>query len=471
MGFLERLGLRQNAPEPILERGSPGTSVHWPAAGGYVRNWWQLGRAPANPRDALGSSAVYSCVAVISQECARLKVFHYRETGDGGRARVTSSPAARVMRRPNHYQTNSDFWLGFIAATALSGNGYAWAERDPVGRIMALHPLASDSVSAQVDPSSGAVFYRTGVSPLAPRMPRQVPARDMAHLRLFTGSDPLVGISPLEAASYSMAFGEQIQRSQVGFWGNQSRPSGILSTERPLSPDAARRLRDQWQASNSSDNAGKVAVLDSGMAWTPLSMSAKDSAMIESFNLTTETIAAIYRVPLFMINRLPTVSFNSVETMNRTFYSGTLASWLEAAEAVLDRIFNLPPSEAIEFDIETGLMQSNTADRLRGWKDGIQGGVLTPNEARRREKLPDLPGGDVAYLQAQMEPLEQRSAPEPETEAAPAPASVAPDPAAAERVAKLEADLARQRLLFAHEAGSLRADLARAVAGEGEPRG
>jgi HK97 family phage portal protein len=465
MGLLDRLGIR--AP---VSRATPGTSVLFPQDGGYRQNWWQLGTTPGNRKTALSSSAVYSCVAVISQEIARLKVYHYRDLPDGGRVKVKTSPAARVMRRINNYQTPSDFWLNYISACCLSGNAYAVAERDAVGRIVALHPIASTGSTAQVDPDTGAVFYDVQPPRVAPQIRNVVPARDVAHLKLFTGADPLVGISPLEAASYSIAHGEQIQRQAVAFWGNKSQPSGILSTERPLSVEAARRLRDQWQNANSSDNAGKTAVLDSGMVWTPLTMSARDAEMIASYNLSLDTIASIFRVPLFMINRMDATAFNNVETMSRQFYVSTLASWIEAAEAVLDKLFQLPPGESMEFDIETGLNQSNFDIRMKSYRDGIQGGILSPNEARAREKLAPVPGGDTVFLQSQMEPVEQRSEP-PAPEPAPMPAAaIAPEAAteSADRIAELERQLATQRLEFSHEAGSLRQDLAAAQALAGE---
>jgi HK97 family phage portal protein len=457
MGLLERLGIR--AP---VARATPGTSVLFPADGGQRSNWFQLGTTPASRKTALTSSAVYACVAVISQEVARLKVHHWRDTPDGGRVKVKTSPAARVMRRINNYQTPSDFWLNYIAACCLSGNAYAVAERDAVGRIVALHPIASTGSSAQVDPATGAVFYDVSAPRVAPQVPSVVPARDVAHLKLFTGADPLVGISPLEAASYSMAHAEQIQRQAVSFWGNKAQPSGILSTDRPLSVDAARRLRDQWQNANSSDNAGKTAVLDSGMTWTPLSITARDSEMIASYNLSTDTIASIFRVPLYMLGRSdPT--FSNVENLSRQFYVSTLASWLEATEAVLDKLFQLPPGESIEFDVERGLMQSNFDQRMKAFRDGIQGGILSPNEARAFEKLPAVPGGDRVFLQAQMESVETRAeaptAADPAPAPAPAPAEPEPDESA-ERIAELERTLATQRLEFAHEAGSLRQDLA-----------
>jgi len=461
MGLLERLGLRS----PVA-RATPGTSVLFPADGGYRNNWWQLGTTPATKKTALTSSAVYACVAVIAQEVARLKVHHWRDTPDGGRVKVKGSPAARVMRRINHYQTPSDFWLNYISACCLSGNAYAVAERDAVGRIVALHPIASTGAAAQVDPESGAVFYDVAAPRVAPQIGRVIPARDMAHLKLFTGADPLLGISPLEAASYSMAHAEQIQRQAVAFWGNKAQPSGILSTDRPLSIEAARRLRDQWQNANSSDNAGKTAVLDSGMSWTPLSITARDAEMIASYNLSTDTIASIFRVPLYMINRMENATFSNVETMARQFYVSTLASWIEATEAVLDKLFGLPAGESIEFDVERGLMQSNFDLRMKSYRDGIQGGILSPNEARAFEKLPAVEGGDRVFLQSQMESVETR-AEAPTANDPPAPAPEPPpvvDDASAERILELEAELSAQRIAHAVEAGGLARDLAAAEA-------
>ena len=123
---------RSRGPAPTVQRH---TTVNWPA-GGYQPNWFQKSGIPPDPTAAMAVSAVYACVAVISQELARIPLHHIKESRTGaGSTRLYDTPAARVLARPNHYQTQSDFVLNLAASVLLEGNGVAPAQRDGARRI------------------------------------------------------------------------------------------------------------------------------------------------------------------------------------------------------------------------------------------------------------------------------------------------------------------------------------------------
>ena len=454
MGILERIGIGRRRP---LDR-SAGGYVLFPPDNPYKTNWWQLGQAAPSNVEALSSSAVYAAVSVISQEIARLPVKHYRKLSEGGRVEVQDSRVARILRRPNPTQTRSDFFLNFVMGLLLEGNAYAVADRDAVGRILAIHGKNPTGVAPQVDPETGAVFYRVG--------DETYPARDVLHARLFCPSDPLVGVSPITACGMSMAHGQSISRNSLAFWQNQSRPAGVLSTDRPLSVEAARRLRDQWESASSGDRMGKTAVLDSGLNWQPLGISPQDAQIVEQFNLQVDDIARVFRVPLSYLARLEGATWSNVESQRRAFYSSCLAFYIEHIEGSLNRFFLLPADQEIEFDVERAMQRSEFDRRMTAAANAIRGGIYSPNEIRDMEGLPPVEGGDEVFLQAQMEPVEQRAAapepPPPPPAPVPPPAPAEPDAETAERLAKLEGQLALQRMEFAHELGSLKTDLDRA---------
>jgi hypothetical protein len=60
----------------------------------------------------------------------------------------------------------------------------------------------------------------------------------------------------------------------------------------------------------------------------------------------------------------------------------------------------------LAFDVRE-LLQPSEADRVKSSKEGVTGGIITPNEARKMIGLKPLPGGDSLYLQQQMMPVEQ----------------------------------------------------------------
>ncbi|MBA3572682.1 MAG: phage portal protein, partial [Pyrinomonadaceae bacterium] len=75
---------------------------------GQHANWWQMGY---NPTGGQSSALVEACVSAYSQTIAMCPGGHWRTNEDGGRARVTNSALSRLLKRPNSYQTISDFLL------------------------------------------------------------------------------------------------------------------------------------------------------------------------------------------------------------------------------------------------------------------------------------------------------------------------------------------------------------------------
>src|SRR5215207_9255683 len=92
------------------------------AAAGRNWNWWQLGYDVERP----GRSAmVEACVTAYSQTIAMCPGDHWRATANGGRERVTNSALTRILRKPNGYQTISDFLLNATDSLYRTGNAYA----------------------------------------------------------------------------------------------------------------------------------------------------------------------------------------------------------------------------------------------------------------------------------------------------------------------------------------------------------
>jgi HK97 family phage portal protein len=373
-----------------------------------MTNWWQRGFDKPSAREAMTNSAVYACVSVISQEIAKFDIRHWKQNPDGGRELVNGTVAA-VLRNPNEYQTRSDFWLYMMGNLLLGGNAYAIAERDGRGAVVALHPRPHGSIAPYVAPD-GSVFYQVGgnaANELTPDLlENMVPARDVLHIRLHCLSHWLIGVSPLVACAAALAGADAIQKNTAAFFTNMSRPGGILKTPKPLNPDAAARLKAQWEQGTSANFMGRTAVLDNDVSWQPLTISAQDAALVEQYKMGVHDVARVYRVPLWMIGDLEKASFHNVETLQRSFVVSTLGFYLEHLEDALEKFFRLGATEYVEFDVEGGLMRAETKDRFDAYAKALQSGILTPNEVRNIEDLPPIDGGDRAYMQAQMQPID-----------------------------------------------------------------
>ncbi|MFW8217407.1 phage portal protein, partial [Klebsiella pneumoniae] len=82
------------------------------------------------------------------------------------------------------------------------------------------------------------------------------------------------------------------------------------------------------------------------------------------------------------------------------YYSQCLQSLIESIELLLDEAFDLDGETGTEFDVNA-LLRMDSERRIKSLGEGVKNTILTPNEARRSENLPPLPGGDALYLQQQ----------------------------------------------------------------------
>lgn len=364
---------------------------------------WQQDVTPLSSDSALRFQAVYACITLISQDIGKLRPKLVQQLPNGIWTEFMSPAFSPVLRRPNHYQNRIKFFEYWIASKLVHGNAYALKQRDGRGVVTALYLLDPTRVTPLVSDRDGSVFYRLDNDMLAEIQEQiVVPAREMIHDPMVTLFHPLCGVSPLYACGMAASQGLKIQNNSVKFFGNMSRPSGILTAPGAISDATAQRLKQQWEANFGSDKVGKVAVLGDSLKYEPMTISATDAQLIEQLKWSSEMVCSAFHVPSYMIGG-PLPSYNNIEALNQQYYSQCLQSLIEALELSLDEGLEMvTPTESygVEMDLD-GLLRMDTGARYKAHSDAIGGGWLAPNEARRKEDLPPVDGGETPYLQQQ----------------------------------------------------------------------
>jgi HK97 family phage portal protein len=377
------------------------------ASVGQNANWWQMGY---NPTYAPESAMVEACVSAYSQTVAMCPGDHWRLNDKGGRERVEMSSVARVMRKPNSYQSISDFMLNATRQLYTDGNAYALGIRNERYEISELH-LFNASMCYPRIAYNGDIFYDLAGNDIIERMigtTITVPQRDVLHIHLHSNQrypKPLVGESPLVAAYGSIGVSNAIAAQQTAFYANEARPSAVLSTDLVLDKDQVQALRDRWDEQTRQLKQGGTPILTAGLKVQPWSVAGKDAATAEILKLSYEQIALAYRVPLQILG-LGGQSYGSTEALMQSWKSSGLGFALNHIEEAFGLLFGLrgQPYEYVEFDTEA-LMRSALKDRIEALARGVQGGIYSPNEAREREGLDAVPFGDEPRVQQQVVPL------------------------------------------------------------------
>jgi len=412
------------------------------AAGGGWARWYPVG-APHEPftgawqrnlnacSDAtlLAYSGVFACVSIIAGDVAKLPVHVYRVKPNGEREEATTHWAYRLFRKPNHYQTRFDIVQQLMTSLLLAGNAYLYFTRDDRNAPDAMHCLDPRRVRWLITPDNGDVLYTLSPSAFSNRGDEKlVDHTQLLHHRIFTLAHPLEGVTPLVAAAQSAATGLQIGSNAGQFFGNNSRPSGILTAPAGTSEADAKRLLEDWKRSYGPEarNLGAPALLTADLKWQPLGMSAEDAQLIDQLRWSLQDVARCYRVPPFMLGDMEKMSFRNSEQLMRNYYSGCLQSQIEALENRLETFFEFGADMKIEFDLDE-LLRTDLDVRYKAYQEAITTGFLAINEVRAREDLPPIKGGDEPLVQMQYLPLSQAIKPRAASAASP---GTAPAPAA-----------------------------------------
>ncbi len=224
--------------------------------------------------------------------------------------------------------------------------------------------------------------------------------RDVIHIRAM-GSSLLQGISPIGAARQALGLAVAAEEYGARLFGSGSLMAGILQTDQKLTQETADRLKLNWRQKMAGlANAHDVAVLDNGAKWQPVGIPPEDSQFIESRKFQVTEIARLYGIPPHMLGDIEKASSwgTGIEQQSLGFNIYTLRPWLTRIEQALSNEL-LPRGVNCRFRVDE-LLRGDIKGRFDALAVAIQNGFMTINEARAREGLGPVEGGDKPMFPA-----------------------------------------------------------------------
>jgi HK97 family phage portal protein len=348
------------------------------------------------PETALRCSAVLGAVKVLAESFAAMPIAVYRKSANGGREVATDHPLHRLLNdAPNDWTPASEFRMQLAADLALYGNAFAFCNRVG-GELREIVWLPRHMVIVRPDPATFEPRYTvTNFAGAAEEMTRA----EILHIRTFAIAGlPHQGISPVTEAAEAIGLALTLETHGAGLFGRGARPAGVLEYPGALTDDLLTRLRKSFSAIYSGgENAGRTAILENGVKFTPLQLSSVDAQFLELRKFQLQEIARIWRVPLHMLADLDRTTHSNAEELGQQFISFTLLPLIRLWEDAL-RLTCLTPEERAEYIIAfdyDAISRADTLARFQAYAQAISSGVLCPDEARQMENRPPYPGGEI----------------------------------------------------------------------------
>lgn len=411
MGLAEWLML-QNRPKRLMLKNSPKTEM--PTVTDNVRDSGQIfyfGKTDSgeivNERSAMQIATVYACVRLLAETMAGLPLHLYRYTDEKeqNKEKAKDHPLYKILyRQPNDEMSSFTFRETMMTHLLLWGNAYAQIIRDGRNNILGLYPLQADQMEVDRDKQGRIIYIYHAYSNEVPDLQNKdyiFRSDEIFHIPGL-GFNGLIGFSPIAMMKNALGTAIAVEKYGSSFFKNGAQPSGVL--EHPGVLKNPEKIRQNWSdVYGGSGNAHKVAVLEEGMSYKPISLPPEDSQFLSTRQFGVNEICRIFRVPPHMVQDLSHATFSNIEHQSIDYVVYTLTPWLSRFEQAITKDLLLPSEQDTlfpRFNVD-GLLRGDYVSRTSGYASSIGSGWMSPNDVRRLENMDLIPaekGGDDYYM-------------------------------------------------------------------------
>lgn len=354
--------------------------------------------ATVTPETAMRTATVFGCVRLISGAVATLPLQIKRRIDARTREDASDAPIWRVLnRKPNRWQKPAQFKRMMQAHLLLRGNAYALMTKNGRGEVISLVPLHPDRVELRqlADMSLEFVYTRKDGRRFI------FGQNEVMHLVLLT-LDGFRGVSVIAYAREVIGLSMAMETHGAALFRNGANVSGALTHKDKLSDEAYQRLKsDMENFRNGGAREGDTIILEEGMEYEKIGLSASDAQWLESRKFSRTDIMMFFGVPPHMLGDTEKATSwgSGIEQQSQGFVTFTLEDhltmWEEAVN--VDCIdFDKTPDLYAKFN-RNALVKGDFKSRWEGYTKALQWGVYSPNDVLQLEDQNPREGGDIYY--------------------------------------------------------------------------
>ncbi|WP_076316772.1 phage portal protein [Paenibacillus odorifer] len=347
-------------------------------------------------KTAMRSTAVLSCVRILSETVASLPIPVYKRLNPRGKQRVSHLVSDLLGKLPNPRMTAFTFRETMMAHILLWGNCYAEIEYSATGDIVALWPIPPYRVE-HMETVEGIPYFQVTTKD---GKQHNVPFSNMFHIPGL-GFDGTKGISVISWARRSIELSLATEQFGAEFFENGTNVGAVVTHPTTLSDPAFERLSKSLQEKYEGlGKSHRLMLLEEGMSFAKNSIPPNDAQFLETRKFQILEIARLFRVPPHMLADLERATFSNIEQQSIDFVTHTIRPWLIRWEQTINwKLFSVSEQKRLfaEFLLD-GLLRGETKARYEAYNIGRNGGWLSVNDIREKENMNPIEGGD-RYLQ------------------------------------------------------------------------
>lgn len=345
----------------------------------------------------------YRCIRLVSQNAAAVPWRVYQTEG-GQRQLLEDHPLVKLLLQPNPLQGGAEFFESVFSFLMIAGNSYIEAVT-PVNETRELWSLRPDRMRILPGPHGLPEAYRYTVSGQAIdyRADPFTGASNILHLKNFHPLDDFYGMSPLEAAAFSIDQHNDAAKWNAGLLQSGARPSGALvykpshSDASDVLTDAQRQaLKDELESYfTGAENAGRPLVLEGGLDWRDMSLSPKDMDWLAGKDVSAREIALAFHVPSQLVGIDGSMTFANFEQARLALYDDAVLPLLDHVKDELNHWLAPRFGDHLSIDYDKDAIEALAPRREKVWQRIAAADFMTINEKRRAVGLDTIENGDT----------------------------------------------------------------------------
>lgn len=333
----------------------------------------------------------HRAIAMIAKSAASVPWLLYRQEKNT-KMEVSGHPLLSLLQKPNPCCAGAEFFESIISYRMISGNAYIRmiAAEDEIPRE--LHVLRPDRVMVIAGRNGMPAGYRYTVGEHYEDYPvnRLNGKSNVLHLKYFHPLNDWYGLSPIEAAAYSID-----QHNQAAAWNqsmlqNGARPSGALvvktagdGTGGSLTEEQYMRIKAQIDEGYSGAvNAGRPLLLEGGLEWKEMSLSPKDMDFIEAKNSSARDIALAFGVPPQLLGIPGDNTYSNLQEARISLWEETILPLLDYLVDVLNNWLVPMFGNNLMLNYDADAISALSGKREMLWERLEKANFLTENEKR-----------------------------------------------------------------------------------------
>ena len=363
------------------------------------------------------NSTVMSCVGikaralsqlpieVMSKDDAGIFVNALKSDKVGNRDKTKAKQVLSLLQAPNNFQSQYEFWYQWSMWQDLAGECFTlwWRkdQQDSMSTPIEMYNLDATLMTTQLTPTRYP-SYRLSTPTYGFNKDEPLSAHQVMHISEAAWQG-VAGFNKGILATELIALDQDIDIYANYVMQNGAKPSGLFRTDQVI-PDAkykeiAGRLKEAWSnmiGSKDSDlsKPGQGMLLDQGMTFEKVNMLTLQDADAATLKMQTmNRICALFGIPPQMLG-ITEGKFNNTQTLLDEFYKTTMYPMIISIEQKLNQhLLKGYPNLCIRFDTKD-FLKGAALDQMNFVTAAVNGGIMTPNEAREYMNMAKLDGAD-----------------------------------------------------------------------------